>query len=485
LPNSYKTAAVMLLNRYKEKKTMKRVTVIVLALVVVLAMVPAVALAETTVNTAGELNIALAAGGDIVLGADIDAGDLVQGAFFTVPGGKTVTLDLNGHTLQGTRINGTISSGNRNTAIITNNGTLTIMDTAGGGALMIDATTDDSWNSCTAAVSNLATLTIESGMLLNNGGTSMAYAVDSLSGSPVVTVNGGTLKSVNYIAIRQFANSTANPNIVNINGGTIFGNRRGIWIQQPSASNGIAVLNISGGTVEANLQAAVQVDLLGTDGVDITITGGDLINHSDIRATLALILDSVPTAGGAHITINGGKFSNTGTAGNIGDYTTGGTATPSVIEVFAGTFSALVPSQYIAVGANPDDIVMGDDTDVTADVNPSYIIVIPALVDFGNLQKNTGAKEIDFDISASNVLLEQGAKINVNVSSTFSMNDGAGNLLVYNLFNEAGTEFSSNGLFTSFTADGKDEGKVKVDTAQISKAGAYSGTMLFTCIYAS
>lgn len=460
---------------------MKKATVFVITLALVIAMMPLTAMAATTVTTSAELTDALAAGGDVALGADIDAGDLDGGAFFTVPGGITATLDLNGHTLQGTRILGAKTGSERNTAIIGNNGTLTIKDSVGGGQIVIDTSLQDDWNSCTAAVSNLGTLNMQSGTLLNNGGTNMAFAVDNLSGNPVLNVSGGLLKSVNYIAIRQFTNSLTMTNTVNISGGTVYGYKRGIWIQQPSASNGLGTLNISGGTVEATQQAAVQVDLLGTDGIDISVTGGFLINHCDTRATLALTLDYVPTAGGGYVYINGGRFTNTGTAGNIGDETTGGTATPSVIKVYAGIFSTAVPVAYIPADANPANILDGT-TDVSADIDPTYTIVIPASVDFGTLVKGSGNITREFDVTAQDVVIETGHAIDVSVTSDFEMACGTTHL-GYQLYNGSTNPLESPGQFAEFTGNGVQNGSVKVDTGLIQKAGSYLGTMVFTITY--
>ncbi len=466
---------------------MKKGLVVLLALVMVMAMFPAAALAATTATTAVELSSALSAGGEVVLGADIDAGDIDGGAFFTVNG--TASLDLNGHTLQGTRVkSGTVTGSGRNTAIIANRGTLTITDSVGGGQIVIDAADDDSWSSCTAAISNTGTLNVQSGTLLNNGGTAIALAVDSLSGSGSVTVNvsGGLLKSKDYIAIRQFTNSVTQTNTVNITGGTVYGYKRGVWIQQPSASNGLGALNISGGKVEAVLQAAVQVDLLGTDGIDISITGGMLLNHSDTRATLALTLDTVPAAGGGYVTVNGGQFTNTGTAGNLGDETTGGIAVPSVIKVYAGIFSCAVPTQFIPADADRGNIMDGT-TDVSADISPTYTIIIPASVDFGTMVKGSALVTKDFSIVAQDVVIEAGAHIDVNVQSEFKMSNGAISpaLLEYSLYNQAegGSKLSNNAEFASFTASGPKDGRVTVDTGTITTAGSYSGTMVFTITY--
>ncbi|MGI5918362.1 MAG: hypothetical protein ACOX8N_01705 [Christensenellales bacterium] len=454
---------------------MRRLLVLVLVMLMVLAMVPTVAMAETTVTTVEQLKSALGTSGDIVLGADIDAGDIAKGSFFTVPSGVTVTLDLNGHILQGTRTD------KGNTQLIENKGTLTIKDSKSGGKLLIDSTTDDDWNSYCTVIANYGTMNVESGTLLNTGSTDMSYAIDNNSniGDAVLTVSGGMIRSDNYIAIRQFANSTTFKNIVTVKGGTIYGAVRGIWLQQTSVANKLASLIIEGGTVEGGM-AAVDAYLMGTDGVDITITGGVLINHSDTSATLRLRYDS-SSAGGANLLINGGQFSNTGTGGNIGEDSTGNP--PSVIKVYMGTFNAPVPPRYIPADADMDKIVVADDTLVTASVDPTFTIVIPAAVNLGTLQKDVAVLPQTFEVEAKNVIIETGKSIVVSVASDFRLSTSGGATLGYVLRNST-SEVGDKGIFATFTADRVESGSVRVpDTSGISVAGVYQDTMTFTIAY--
>jgi hypothetical protein len=473
--------------RYIEegKTNMKKIYAIALAAAMILALLPATAFAAgTTVTTAAELTSALDTGGEFELGADIDAGDLVQGSFFTVNSGKTVTLDLNGHTLEGTRIDGTISSGNRNTSVITNKGTLTIKDSAGGGKIVIDATNEDSWNSATAAVSNSGTLTVESGTLQNLGGTSMAYALDNLSnGSSIyayLTVNGGTIRSENYIGLRLFANSTAADFCTaTINGGTIYGYKRGIWIQQPSSGvNGEAVLTISGGKIEAQTQSAIMADLLGTDGIDIAISGGELVNHSDTHATLTMMLGTNPSAGGGYAVITGGTLLNTGSAGNLV-----AEGAESVIAVYKGTFNVVVPSEFIVTGVDPDDIVIGGNSEVTADADITYMIVITPSVDFGTISRDMSTQTKDFVVAVVDALIEDGATISVkNTTADMTMKDKDGS------GSESLAFALARGLFTFTQADLADgeasiTSSVSCEPSQLQAAGSYKGYMTFKVSY--
>ncbi len=140
----------------------------------------------------------------------------------------------------------------------------------------------------------------------------------------------------------------------------------------------------------------------------------------------------------------------------------------------------------------------GGDTNtvVTATVNPTYIIIIPAEVNFGTLVKNTGFKEKAFYVKAQNVALEPGAKIEVKVTSALKMydNNGAGtNELAYVLKNNntaADPVVGQGDIYATFNENTttakpllENIGNVTVNTADIGYAGAYKGVMTFTIAY--
>jgi hypothetical protein len=128
---------------------------------------------------------------------------------------------------------------------------------------------------------------------------------------------------------------------------------------------------------------------------------------------------------------------------------------------------------------------MNQNTDVTAGVEPTYIIVIPAAVDFGTLVKDSGTVGMDFDVTAQGVVIENNAHIDVDVTGPFEMknNNGSGTVsLAYGLRNESGA-ITPPGQFASFTGDGTEDGTVAVNTANITTAGSYKGTMVFSITY--
>lgn len=150
---------------------------------------------------------------------------------------------------------------------------------------------------------------------------------------------------------------------------------------------------------------------------------------------------------------------------------------------FNGTASGFDPGELII--SNSAASPHFQSTQVKAAAEPTYMIMIPAVVDFGTLQKDSGTKSKAFAVSATNVVIGTGSSIDVGVISPFEMKDqdGSGtNSLAYTLFNGSG-QVSSGANYASFTQNGSENGSVKVDTSAITTAGSYSGTMDFTISY--
>ena len=136
-------------------------------------------------------------------------------------------------------------------------------------------------------------------------------------------------------------------------------------------------------------------------------------------------------------------------------------------------------------------LIKADNTEVTAAVDSTYTIIIPATVNFGTLVKNSGLVTREFDVTASGVIIEDDASIDVKVTGPFLMSneDGGGDVdLPFALSNEAGAiEVPYPATFATFTAaipvDGTENGSVSVDTDDITAAGSYKGTMVFSIVY--
>ena len=190
------------------------------------------------VSTEEALAAAFAYGATITLDADI-----ALEAPLTVPAGKTVALDLNGHTIS------QVVACTGSYQMINNLGTLTINDSGGSGKISFtDTGAGDpayGWGSYTI---------MNNGVLVVNGGTienlcehnkdqqscqHMFSAIDQHSGS--TTINGGLISTPHYRSIRITGGS------LTITNGTFDGQ---IWLQ--TRENSVISLNISGGDFSPN-----------------------------------------------------------------------------------------------------------------------------------------------------------------------------------------------------------------------------------------
>ena len=196
----------------------------------------------------------------------------------TISKEQNLTIDLNGKT---------ISQEFAQTAayaMITNKGTLTIMDSSNdktGKISYADVkvySKDNNYASNT--IHNEGTLTLKSGTIENVSSDNVMnfgypHAIDAYQGS-ITNIEGGTVKSANYDCIRMFCNSTTLATTVNISGGKII-NR--VSFQNPSSNAaGYGVLNITGGvfTTTDNVNANVRLLNFSTDITKMTakISGG-------------------------------------------------------------------------------------------------------------------------------------------------------------------------------------------------------------------
>ena len=207
--------------------------------------------------------IANADGKTVTLLADIT---LTEGV--VIEAGKTVTIDLNGKTISGEY------AGNESYGLITNEGTLTITDSAEGGKIAFTYTgTANSTGVAMDTIRNKGVLTITGGTISNTATLATAqvgYAIDMYSGSSL-TVTGGTITASGsnyYDGIRLVAGSTTKDISVTVTGGTV----STIWMQNPSANKATdlkANLTISGGKV-----SAVWLDP--SADFEVSISGGEI-----------------------------------------------------------------------------------------------------------------------------------------------------------------------------------------------------------------
>lgn len=308
---------------------MKKVISIALALLMVAVMLPVMAMAAE-VTTAENLKAAVAAGGEVTLGADINAS-------ITIPAGTTVTLNLNGKTLTneagsdticvkmgGTLIingTGTVDNVSHGCAAIFNNGTVTL----NGGTYTRSAekgTGKDGENSANGnswyTICNHGIMTVYAGVTVENKGTFSSlfengyqsytgstgersnYVDGTNQAAPSLTINGGTFKGgkitiknddggtlvINDGMFTNNGNRTVfNANKATINGGefncptTYFGNGIAVDTAHFDGGNNAGTLEISGGAFNGRITK--------DNNSDVSITGGTFTDKESAEKYLA------------------------------------------------------------------------------------------------------------------------------------------------------------------------------------------------------
>ena len=195
---------------------------------------------DQMVATQDELTAAVGNGGIVALATDIELTEAL-----VIPAGKTVVLDLNGHTIsQEKACTGSYNMiNNRGTLTITGNGKLSFKDTGAGD-------TGTSWASYT--LRNDGTLVVENGTIEHLGQQSgnMNNAIFSYCGS--TTINDGVITAAYSRSVRIWMGS------LTINGGQFDGQ---VWAQPQSES---CQVTITGGSFKPGTH--------GNDGSSVYIT---------------------------------------------------------------------------------------------------------------------------------------------------------------------------------------------------------------------
>ena len=243
-----------------------------------------------------------------------------------------VTLDLNGHTLNG-------STGERKPALTVTN-RVYVMDSseAQAGTIMREDTAENSGVSShyVIDVQDSGWLFFQSGNVKNDsgaGGTKGASLVrvgdDSKSAMPGLTISGGTFTQDNFIVLKcDYGN-------LFVKGGTV------------NSANSYAVQNWKNATIKDNavINGSVSTWTYGGGGSDLQIQGGTV--NGDVESVTYDGAEGNP----AKVSITGGTVSG---ALKTVDYSTGSATddpTKAAIEVTAGTFSTADPSSYLVEGS--------------------------------------------------------------------------------------------------------------------------------------
>lgn len=236
-----------------------------------------------------------------------------------------VTLDLNGHTLNG-------STGERKAAL-TVTARVTVMDSSETqtGTIMREDTAENSGVSShyVIDVQDSGWLFFQSGNVKNDsgaGGTKGASLVrvgdDSKSAMPGLTISGGTFTQDNFIVLK------CDHGNLYVKGGEI------------NSANSYAVQNWKNATIKdsAVINGNVSTWTYGGGGSDLQIQGGTV--NGNVESVTYDGVEGKP----AKVSITGGTVSG---ALKTVDYSTGSATddpTKAAIEVTAGTFSTADPS---------------------------------------------------------------------------------------------------------------------------------------------
>jgi len=235
-----------------------------------------------SISTADELVAAMARGGNYKLAQDIELASTAK-----IPAGVETVLDLNGYTITGA------DAATGSFGLFYNNGTFTVKDSVGDGAITLVAANDRDWNAYSSVISNNpgGKFTLESGTIEHLGGTDMAYGIDNLTngkGTYAETViNGGTVVSP-YRAIRMFLNGIEAQNILTVNGGEIKGDNKSIWMQDPSQNANTGTLTVTEG---ASLYGDVNLTVTaGSTSWPVTVS----VNANALKGGAEVLNSNVP-----------------------------------------------------------------------------------------------------------------------------------------------------------------------------------------------
>lgn len=242
---------------------------------------------------------------------------------------KNLTLDLNGKTLSG----GTGTA----KAALSNLGTITIQDTSAAKTGTIKRDDNGTVGETSYyVIRNQGTMTIESGIVINNSGYKKTNPNGSMNGSSLIcngdcdggstlTIKGGTFTQNNFIAIKNGALG-----VLHVTGGKITSNHSAIqnWFKA----------DITGGEIKGQLWTdAYKAD----ESVGQTTIGGDAKFTGEIVMDITGSVAPTLAINGGNLDVTNWRITNA--AANAG-------AKPAVS---GGTFTSAVPAEYCAEGFIP------------------------------------------------------------------------------------------------------------------------------------
>ena len=248
----------------------------------------------------------------------------------TINASKQITLDLNGHTLNG-------GTGTANATIL-NKGNVTITDTSAEktGTIKRD---DQGVEGETSyyVIRNIGTMVIDQANVVNNSGYKKVNSSGSMVGSSLIcngdddpqaslTINGGTFNQPNFLVVKNGTNGT-----LTVNGGTLTSNH--------SAVQNWNKAQILGGSLTGQIWTDAWVE----GAIGETVIGGDAQFTGEIVVD---ITGEVPPT----LKIEGGSLDV-----KLWSVTNNAAKANATVAVSGGIFTAAVPENYCAAGYAPVD----------------------------------------------------------------------------------------------------------------------------------
>lgn len=303
---------------------------------------------------------------------------------------KNLTLDLNGKTLSG-------GTGTAKAALY-NLGTITIRDTSEAKTGTIKRDDNGTVGETSYyVIRNWGTMTIESGIVINNSGYKKTNPNGSMDGSSLIcngdcdggstlTIKGGTFTQNNFIAIKNGALG-----VLHVTGGTITSNHSAIqnWFKA----------DITGGEIKGQLWTDAWKE---GESVGETKIGGDAKFTGEIVMDITGSVAPTLAINGGNLNVTNWRITNA--AANAG-------AKPAVS---GGTFSSAVPAEYCAEGFIP-----------TANADGSYGVKAGAYVaQIGDVKYETLKDAINAAKDGDIVMLLADATEDVTIDKNITLDLG-------------------------------------------------------------
>lgn len=127
------------------------------------------------------------------------------------------------------------------------------------------------------------------------------------------------------------------------------------------------------------------------------------------------------------------------------------------------------------------NVTQAQDTEVTAEADPTFIVTIPASVDFGKINKHMDTQDKDFDVTISNAFIEDNAAISISAGEgPFAMKNSSGNYELEFTLSKTSFGFDLEDLINGSATQTL---TASCDPSSLTAAGSYKGTITFAIGY--